>query len=122
MAHQIFTYRTIDDSKWEKKIQNLVHPTFRGNENTRAGHDGEKKAIQILKTSEREVKNKTGLVINCNAPWLGFSPDAFMKIDGKLYLVEVKTLTKGKKMSGDQLLENLQYVERDLSTKLTLLY
>lgn len=62
-----------------------------------------------------KIKDRVGLIVNVNAAWLGSSPDGFIeKEDGSFVLIEVKTPVKGKTMFGNNLLDNIKYLRKNV--------
>lgn len=114
-CYGFFTYANNNhtDLEWEKKLDSTIFSKFKGNDDTDYGHECETPAVKLLqaKYGADAVRNNLGLITNVNHPQFGYSPDGLIIQNGDLKLVEIKSPTKGRKSSGQQLLQQLPYLK-----------
>lgn len=70
----------------------------------------------MIKSRGGKLYTRSGLIINTNAPWLTSSPDAFVKIDKKFTLVEVKCPLVGETSKGAKFLNSVNFIYNDSGT------
>lgn len=104
ISYQLFTYARNRAADWDKKLQNTLLSTFKGNRYTYYGKTNEPIAMELFrKKIEKGVLLKDlGLIINSSIPWMGFSPDGILCVDGEMSLLEIKCPDAGSKIDTDQ--------------------
>lgn len=76
--------------------------SFGGNAATNHGNEGEILCCNLLSAKyESSFIRNFGLFINIHYPWLGYSPDGIVITGGRVYLIEIKSPTCGKKIPAE---------------------
>lgn len=100
------TYVHNKNPNWDNKYLELYHSSPKSPDITH-GNDYEDIArdAYVKETGARIAE--TGLLVRCEIPWLGFSPDGIELSDQRkpLKLIEIKCPKVGKTMGGDQFVE-----------------
>lgn len=94
------------ESEWQKKLDSIYKSTFKGNEHTLRGQEGEAKARLSYEKSAGVTVTEMGLFVLKSTPWLGFSADGI----ANKTLVEIKCPKNNENVRAEDLVKTLKYV------------
>lgn len=98
-CYEIFTYSKNKNPDWIKKCDNFFHPSNFKNEYVEHGLINEGKARQMFIDITRKIVIETGLIVSIINPWIAYSPDGVIFLNGiPIALLEIKCPFKGKCM------------------------
>jgi hypothetical protein len=115
IARKIFTYSSNKSPDWSKKLNSIFY-SRPPEAPIKHGIEFEPKALKALldDTGSENYFEEMGLVIHPDLPWLGYSPDGFLK--NREVLIEIKCpFSALKHNSMDELLNNLSYLKKELN-------
>lgn len=114
-AYELYKYSKITDPDWTKKIQNYLNPS---NLKSSAIKFGSSKLSSALKAYEEFTKykiHKMGFVINRNRPWIGCSPDGYIRALKKVVVVDCPR--SGDKKPIFEVIKTLSYLNENACLK-----
>lgn len=117
VARPFITYINNKNPDWDRKIENHLSNKFQGSASTAHGIQSEWRGREAYSVHTGLKVYQSGLLVNPNIPWLGYSPDGII-IDQKI--IEIKCPVEGKKMSIDNVILNLKYIDKNVDGDLIL--
>jgi hypothetical protein len=113
VCYILYTYYFNKNPDWVKKIKSIKNSTFQGNDATKHGNDSEPLAIAAYEKTFNCTVILLGLVTSVSAPWLAYSADGIVLIDGCYVLIEVKCPVVGQLVGIDEAVEQCSYLVKD---------
>ena len=107
--YELCSYSKIKSPNWPKKIKYFSEP-FTGNLATNYGLEKEAEAVNAFRQKINLCVFKTRLLVHPQAPWLGYSPDGLLLMDGELKTLEVKCPVQGIGAKAEEIAKTLIYL------------
>lgn len=110
-SYQIYTYAYNKKPDWSKKLKIIYESNFKGNNATKYGKFAEKCALKEY--NKLHLIFRCGLIVPPELPFLGASPDGILYNGEDWKLLEIKCPVKGKDLSANDILAQLNYLYLD---------
>lgn len=108
ICYGFFTYSKNENADWPKRLKSTYFSEFKGNADM---YEGNSKASYQKENPTCSIVN-CGIIINPPVPWLGYSPDGIIFVNGEVArLFETKTPKCGKFHGKSTICKNLSYMK-----------
>lgn len=114
-AYYLLTYLDNKNPDWNKKVEEYMQPRSFSTPAMQYGKDTEKLARKSYAKKMQVEVTCLGFIVNPKIPWLGYSPDGF--IENKNKLIEIKCPFAGKMKPLFEVLNTINYIDKNFSLK-----